>query len=393
LTQLEVRVALAAISRWDDLGAERAPSLIPHLVREGLKSRSIHPAAAAAFLCLGVDIKGGVLNPIVEHLRATEFAAQRSLVTEELTRLTLLSLDGEEGVSEVRTVMELVTPTPSTPWVVQGQATLKFFEEQGGSKADERTIPSPREMTDSAGSWRAAIANGSRFGSREEIEATLTRVTDDARRASRYVAASEVLEEIRRVVPPMDRRTHIEALAQCALDRGQDQVTSGIAVAVTAWASSSPSVASWCAEQLPQLIVERLPAFFRSTLNWESSVLPSLFKESRLSNDQICEALLEGLEVHANQLSASSVYGILGVVANHLPSGEAADVLERHLTQEVKFLTHGQMPFQANDIPSTVDEAIGRMFYALLGDREPSRALGCRTRRSGRCATRSERHR
>lgn len=368
LTTLDLRVALGAAGRWDDAGLVRAHRLIPDILTVGLEAGSIAVQSAVPLLCLGVDVDSNALDPLAKELSAPRHATERPAVAEELARLTVMAIDGHEGLSDVRAATEIAQATQSTPWVRLGREILRFFDGQNRVVSAVQAESSPRGEEPSKADIRATVLEGGRYISAGELEATLCRVETEARRSDRYVDASDVLQEIRRGVKPVDRRAHLDALALCDFQRRRSDLAAAIAEAVTEWTASSPSVGSWCREMLPSLIAQRLPDFFAARYRWKSDLFPGMLTASGLSNDQVCESLLEGLELHANEWDAASVYGMLEVLAGHITPVEAADALTRHLAQEVADLKRREDGFEVGDIPGSVVESMGRLLYAMLGD-------------------------
>lgn len=367
LTTLDLRVALGAAGRWDDAGLVRAHRLIPDILTVGLEAGSIAVLSAVPLLCLGVDVDSNVLDPVAKAASEPGHATARPALAEELTRLTVMAIDGHDGLSEVRAATEIAQATQSTPWVRLGREVLRFFDEKSRVICEEQAEGLPQGEDPSKADIRASVLEGGRYISAGEIEATLCQVETEARRSERYVDVSDVLDEIRHGVKPVDRRAHLDALAACDLRRRRS-VAAAIAEAVTEWTALSPSVESWCREKLPSLIAQRLPDFFAARYLSKSGLFPSMLTASGLSSDQASESLLEGLELHANEWDAASVYGMLEVLAGHITPVDAAEVLTRHLEQEVANLKYRGDGFEVGDISGSVVVSIGRLLYALLGD-------------------------
>lgn len=369
LTTLDLPVALGAIGRWDDAGLVRAHRLIPDVLAVGLEAGSIAIASAVPLLCLGVDVDSNVLDPIAKELSAPGHASERPAVAEELARLTVMGIDGHDGLSEARASINIAQADQSTLWVRRGRDILRFFDEQNRVIGEVHADSPPPPENPSGADIRAAVAQGGRYTSAAEIEATLCRVEAEARRNERHVDAHDVLHEIRRGVKSVDRRAHLDALALCDFERRRSDLAAAIAETVTEWAAASPSVGSWCQEVLPSLIAQRLPDFYYAVkYRQRSALLPGMWTASGLSNDRVCESLLEGLELHANEWDAASVYGILELLAAHITPAEAADALTRHLAQEVADLKRREDRFEAGDISESVVESVGRLLYSMLGD-------------------------
>ena len=367
LTTLDLRIALGVAGRWDDAGLIRARRLIPKILTVGLEAGSITVPSVVPLLCLGVAVDSDVLGPIAKELSAPGHTAEKFSVAEELARLTVLAIDGQSGLSEVRAATAIAQVAQSTPWVRLGREILQFVDGQSRVIGEMQAAP-PQVVDPSKADIRSTALAGGRYISAGELEATLLRIETEARRSDRYVDAYDVLKEIQRAVKPVDRQAHLDALALCDLQKWRPDITAAIAQAVTVWTAASPSVASWCREMLPSLIAQRLPDFFAARYRGVPSLFPGMLVASGLSHDQVCESLLEGLELHANEWDAASVYGMLEVLAGHITPVEAADALTRHLTQEVADLKRREDRFEVGDISGGVAESIGRLLYAMLGD-------------------------
>lgn len=368
LATLDMRVAFSAATRWDDSGVVHIQRLIPEILDEGLEALSISAALAVPLLCLGVDIDSNVLDPIAKRLAVGEPLPSRLAICEELARMTLLNLDSDRGISEVRMAVDMSMPAHSTPWIDRGREVLQFIDSRSELDGVGQIDTPSLDDDDTESNVTQFLPQGIRYVVREEIEETVNRVIEDARKRESYIGISGVLEKIRHEVQAMDRRAHIEALVECEIFHGKRDLADAIASAVKEWRAVSPSVAGWCEDELPSLITERLPSFFRVRYGWDISPFSEMLTASGLQGDQISEALLEGLELHANVWDAASVYGILELVAIFIPAHQASEVLIRHLAQETSTLKYDQVGFDITDAPVSLEKSVGRMLYALLGD-------------------------
>jgi hypothetical protein len=246
---------------------------------------------------------------------------------------------------------------------------LQFYDGQAAAPDETETTGDSVDDDSSSNVTRAAVLAGGRHITAAEIEATLLRAEEEARQRQHYVDTLEVLQEIRRGIRLVDRRAHLEALAACEVRRRRSDMAIALAEAILEWGGTSPAVAGWCREMLPTIVAQRLPDF-SAARHWrqEADILPAMLSGSGLSSDQICEALLEGLELHANKWDAASVYGMLAVLARQITPSEAAEALKRHLDKEVADLKNRDDALDRFGIPAATNESVARLLYAMLGD-------------------------
>ena len=368
LATLDPCVGLAALGRWDDTGQVRAYRMLPEILKVCLNAGTVSIPSALPLLHLGIDVDD-VLVPIARLLDGSQNTANRSAAAEELAMLAVLGVDGQNALSQVRATTEIASASQSSHWVARGREMLQFYDGQLAALNETGTTGDSADDDSSPSVVRAAVLAGGQHITSAEIEATLLRVEEEAKQRQHYVDLSNVLREIRLSIRPFDRRAHLEALAACELQRWRTDVAIALAEAIPEWASTSPAVAGWCREMLPKIVAQRLPDFFTDGY-WrqEVDILPSMLAGSGLSNDQICEALLEGLELHANKWDAASVYKILAVLARQITPSEAAEALTQHLDKEVADLKNRDDALDRFGIPAATNESVARLLYAMLGD-------------------------
>lgn len=370
VTYLDPTVSFAAMSSWDDAGVIRAGRLIPDILSTGQKTGELPCTLAVPLIYLGTDIDSNVLDPIAADINSGNIGDDKHTVVEELAKLTLLNMDGHNGSSELRAVLDLAFPNKDSRWVVRSKSVLQFFDQHSQHAIEDRHADATKgfDESDTQATSLSALSKGKkRFVAKSEIEEAVAQIINEGRERKKYIGVSSIFDEMRRLIRPMDRRSHLDALADCNWERHRHEQASAIATAVLEWRSSSPSVASWCEDKLPALLARHLPSFYQSPHSWETP-LPQLLNGCGLSSDQICEALLEGLELHANKWDAQSVYSLLAAIAPYVAPAEAAEVLTAHLEAEARRITSEVVRLDARDIPDSLEIAAGRALYAFLGD-------------------------
>lgn len=369
LATLDPCVGLAALGRWDDTGQVRAYRMLPETLKVCLSAGTISIPSALPLLHLGLDVDDDVLVLLARQLDGSRHSADRSAAAEELARLAVLAVDGHNGLSQVRATTEMARASQSSHWVDRGREMLQFYDGQAAAPDETETTGDSVDDDSSSDVTCAAVLAGCRHITAAEIEATLLRAEEEARQRQHYVNTSEVLQEIRRGIRLVDRRAHLEALAACEVRRRRSDLAIALAEAILEWVGTSPAVAGWCREMLPTIVAQRLPDF-AAARHWrqETDIFPAMLSGSGLSSDQICEALLEGLELHANKWDAASVYGMLAVLARQITPSEAAEALTRHLDKEVADLKNRDDALDRFGIPAATNESVARLLYAMLGD-------------------------
>lgn len=373
LTTLDCSVALAAVGRWEDAGIVERYQLLSELIAYGLELKVLDSGMVLPLLPLVEGIDSNILKPIVADLHRGGDRNTSALIMEELSRLVVLNVDGENGLSEVRSVADMSSSEQSTPWLLRARAMIKLvdnvrLQDSAQHHEDQPILGAVTENEDTLRIRSALQLPQQRFVTEAAIRETASVIVTDARSKERYISTSDVLEEMRRSVRPADRRAHVEALSQCMLNEVYGYEYAGaISSCVLDWKPTSPAVAQWCIERLPSILIEQLPLFSRAILTWEST-LPDLLEVSGLPDITICETILEGLEQHAHRWDARSVYEMLGLVAHFISPAEAASVLDRHLRHQSSEISADQVRFAVSDMPKKVSAAIGRFLYSYLGD-------------------------
>lgn len=373
LTTLDCSVALAAVGRWEDACIVERYQLLPELVAYGLGSKILDSGTALPLLSLIEGIDSNILEPIEADLRRSGGRNTSASIVEELSRLVVLNVDGESGLSEVRSVADMSPSEQSTPWLLRARAMIKFVDDvrlrDSAQYQDDQSASEPVTEKEDALRIRSALQlPQQRFVTEAAIRDTASAIVTDARSKKSYISTSDILGEMRRSVRPADRRAHIEALGQCMLNEAYGYEYAGaISSCILDWKPTSPAVAQWCIDRLPSILIKQLPSFSSSFLTGRST-LPQLLEVSGLPDATICETILEGLEKHAHRWDARSVYEMLGLVAHYVTPAEAASVLDRHLRHQSSEISVDQVRFAASDMPQEVSAAIGRFLYSYLGD-------------------------
>jgi hypothetical protein len=175
---------------------------------------------------------------------------------------------------------------------------------------------------------------------------------------------------MRQVVSRGDRRAHLEALASAQLGARFQQVDALMKSALE-WVPESRAVAAWCRQELPGLLRKELHLFHYS--RYQENRLGQLLDTSGLPHEEICNALLDGIENDASEWDSGSVYGLLELLAKYLEPADAATVLVGHLQAEAQRVDHPIAEWSWRDVPCDVQEALGQMVYAFMGDVELAR--------------------
>lgn len=370
LTVLDPTIALAAFSRWDDEGHVRLDRVAPEFIAMALAAKSMDSAAAVPILCLTSELDSNTLDPIGVRL-VDEPPSIRAFVVEELVRLALLNLDGNNGISELRGAVDLAAPRQSTPWTVQGRSVLSFFYGPDVVCVETQDMGLSTLQDDSQRDVdiRAAVVGcGRTFSTVADIEATFREIAARAGTNKTYFDTSAFMREMRTVVRHADRRAHLEALEGSNLKSRFDQADAIILAAIQ-WVPLSPSVATWCKDRLPALIVERLEFLYQPRIREEAS-LPELLAISGLGNEEIVASLLDAIGANPEKWDSGGLYSLLGLLARYLSPNEAALVLTRDLQTESSAVDAKLIPISAEDVPLSIEECLGRMLYAFMGDIE-----------------------
>ena len=373
LTTLDVCLALAAAARWEDSSLVHRETFLPPLLETALHRRDLSPTQVAALSPLLDQLSVELMDRIVDeaHVQSVGFDLQGLI--EDLARGEVLRF-GRGARQQVNEQLRSL-PANSAPgfWLDRllqaaafhqkerpGQASRRAEgEDQGSPEEDTEGHPDPLDSVD----WAAR-----RFVSVEEIDDAIVGALAADRALNTFVAISTILDRVGCMVTVADRVSHLEALSQTKSYRVADfWLAQALARRIVEW-YEAPSISRWCRERLMPVVVALLPSLSRWLVLGESP-LPTLLEISGMPSSRIVAGLIEGMERHVDEFDAPTVYALVGLIARHCGSIDAAQVMARYADRLVQRIpVHERDNWDLSDIPTEPTAGLARFLYALMGD-------------------------
>lgn len=217
VASLSACASLAVATRWDDAGVVRLRETLPAILSTGLEMGSFDDVDAVPLLCLGVELDSQVVGPLSVRVAGRSAPIASGVVAEEVARLTFLNIDGLHGTTALRSALDLAAPSQSTLWVARGQELIRYHDDHVGrsASAPRVTIDEDTRLSEVPSHRRFTITADRRYIDRTVIEAEVASIKAEAHQSKDYIDIADVLRGMGQQVRPMDRRAHLEALAQC----------------------------------------------------------------------------------------------------------------------------------------------------------------------------------
>lgn len=359
LAVLDLPLALANTAKWDDADLAGFALTLAPVLRSGLATGELGSAEVMALdLLLHGDhhlahaaLKGlDRATPVAPYLEEAAWDAVIRHNHRENDKLAeCIVASGVEG-RWTRALIERRTFLASLPPSEWGTC------DHVNGPASASTRPSPPRP-----SWtRDVLLDREKFG--DVLTATLASL----RVAKHVVSASQIIGWAAEAVVMKDRVAFLEMLRD--LKAGiAGEVTDTLLDLVERW--DTPAVRSWCASELPKVIVARLPDFVRYIVHGETS-LPRALGRTGFESDQIVDLLLAGIELHGEVLGGNQVFAVSGLIGGYLEAAAAAGLGEwyaRRLADRIEPNDRDQV-WQADEVPAAVPVAVARFLYACMGD-------------------------
>ncbi|MHB1263824.1 MAG: hypothetical protein ACYC1S_05315 [Gemmatimonadaceae bacterium] len=373
--------ALAAVSRWDDEALVSRSTLLPAVLEDGVSAGHVSPAVALALL------------PLLEHpphrellksiaARSTAMSADRRDAIAERIAADELLIGGEGADSHGEAVLAIVRALRSSPeagfWETSLAEHASFHaarRSQEGAQTQSGRVHQAAEpgpgptASDLIASFPWDACDISDPAALAEAVHSLTSGPTDAP----YVPAAAVYSHVQQRVPIAARVRYLDALV--ALMRGPDMPASDAAEALgealAAW-EEQPSVGVWLRGPMLQRLPDVLAAFLRG-MSYRRRTLELLCRRIAGAEPalriQVREALVRGLELHDETLTAEDVYWLVGVIAEFVDApalGRVAIGLTEQLLSAV--VERHRAAWNLGDLPTSVSSALGRAAFAFLGD-------------------------
>ena len=368
LSALSTPLALAAVGCWDDEAVVDQNILLPEVIKAGLQSGDITAAQAMALTHLDDTCDSSTL----ELISAQAQAITRPSLSEEIARSELLRFAMAGRPSTVAVVESLLDDERKGPWA------SRLLEVSAFTSAFDIEPVEP-----DSSSWREAAAQ------REKAFESLLASTDcgsltDSTAIDAFIDAtklkadsldvqfssSRLLSAMARQVSRADRLAFLKAL--CSLQSEEVSTYDWRAALLgnlKSWLPNSIAINEWFRTDFKEVVVSEFHVFGRN-LSEDGSDLEWILQTLALSDAEVIELLLAGIENISDSLSPQRIYSFIGYAAKFVSPSEAALVLDRFTLR-----LHGRFSDAADklsasggDEPADSSEAVARLLYGFLGD-------------------------
>lgn len=361
LSLLDYPVALAAIARWDDAEVSRLHQTLDSLVVVGLAYGKLSASHAAALAGLSQGISEAVLLKICECAeRDGKEVAQKT--AEEFARDFLLQRF-DEGEPLLSFILRHDVGYWTKRWRAQHDFTKSLEAAPSSATGSARTNSNERGDTATRLNHWAETA----LTDAELLGKEVRRLVQQSRESEHFVSTKKVLAEASEQVPTHLKAAHFDALVQLDATWEDDQVLEALLDRLNDWAMS-PATQQWRNQHLAELLVSRLHALCRF-LPHHDSELRSALAMIQSAGVSVQDVLLRGIERNIDYFSATSTFALTSIISEHLKAEQVAELCDWYVTRLSSRVGPAERENVAEAVlPTSMEEALGRFFYAFLGN-------------------------
>ncbi len=361
LAALDLPVALANSAKWDDADLVRFRHTLAPVLKTGILTRDLTPAAAMA---LDLFLDGD--HQVIDSLLTVMTGASASSVS-FLEEAAWDSLFRHEHQGAEKLLERVATVKATGRWTTALTERQAFFIKLPPEKYAEISpqAPSGHEYDREGGlvkpSWTRDILLNAVALNRVILE-----TLKDARTTKHYISASEVMEWAAACVEMRDRAAFLDTLCATKVGIG-GEVMKRLLELLEQW--NSPAIRSWALTTLPELIVARFPEFVRG-ITYDNASLLRAITLTTLPHEKIVNLLLRGVELYGHALDGDQVFILAGLISAYLDSPAAANLAVWYTGRLASRIAADDRD-QATDsieIPMAAPAAVARLIYACLGD-------------------------
>lgn len=360
LAALDLPVALANAAKWDDADLVRFRHTLAPVLKTGLLTGDLTPAAAMALdLLLDGDhqvIDAALMVPAGGNTSSMSFleeAAWDSLIRHDHPCADKLL----ERVATVKATGRWATA------LTERQAFLIKLPPEKYAEIS-RHVPNGHEYDPEGGlvkpSWTRDILLNA-----VELDRTVLETLKDARAQKHYISVSEVMEWAAASVEMRDRVTFLDTLCATKVGIG-GEVMERLLALLEQW--NSPAIRNWALTTFPEVIAARFPEFARG-ITYNEALLVRAITWTTLPPDKIVKLLLRGVELHGQALDGNQVFTFAGLVSTYLDASAAASLAVWYSGRLAgRIAPDDRDQVDSSELPTAVPVAVARLIYACLGD-------------------------
>ena len=362
LARLDCPLALANAARWDNENIVSLGESLPSLLGRALQSGSIRPAQGAA-IAVFLDGDQGVLKEVLEQAAAAKLINLPELAEE--VACDILVRDNHNRIDEVtRSIERYRLDGPWTDALRRRSHFLSLLLTEPLLRASEDRKPQEKIGDPLNGHvWdRETLLDSDR------LRSVVNAMRDRGRVEKTYLSVSVILQSARYAVLVRDRVGHLSALAELKDPTITNDASKALLEAIGTW-WESPAVQSWCQTQLPEVIVKWLPELSCYLQYGKDDLTPAL-KRTAMSEDELQELLLRGIERHVDGFDSEKIFALAGLAAGKLSPSDAAGLANWYAERLAHRIPPEDRDQTAPDsmLPRDIDEAVARFLFAYMGD-------------------------
>lgn len=370
LTTLDVNVALAAMSRWEDEGLTSRANLLEAILCTALERATISPTQAAALMHLLENASEKLFNAVVRAAHGLD-QSKRAMLAEELAKDELLRLwpgNRSKVQSQIGSLLGADQTTPSYERLTECVAFLEAPRSPRYTRLPDPSVSHEFERSGKRGTWVSAVDwTASRYQSAADISEVVGKAYAAAKAEQDFASTADVLRRIGESVRYSDRKDYLDTLCEWARLEASSDVGPALLDCIEAW-SDSPSITEWCNNHLLGALSEFLPVMSRWLGQSESS-LPGLLAKVSGTDKRKSDALIEGMERHAESLRSSQLFALVGLTAQFCDPTVVGQLMTKFANRLRNRVPIGDRDVWASaDISFLAYESIARVIYAYMSD-------------------------
>lgn len=357
LSRLSWQIALASIARWDDASRQPIENTLEPVLKIGLATRAITSELTIALLTLADNLS----NELVQA--AVDVAPSRTVAESIIEALAQDILLGRKHV-ELDWFLTAIVGTTFQGTAVERLKAQHEFVRHAQIANESPAPPSVRRKPSVAAShvWDPdALIDPTR------LAAALEALLSQCRSGGEYVSSAALLKYARAAVRTSQRKQHLDVLLGLDDEIMHGDQLAALLDALDDWAGT-PAIDAWARTHLPELLTERLPKFLRY-LPWDDVYFSRALRRAGLSNTQLQDVLLSGLERHGGVLSSARIFAAVGVIGTSLDPAHALGFATWYIERLADRLPDNAREAQdVADPPKSPLEAVGRFLFAFMSD-------------------------
>ncbi|WBU30517.1 hypothetical protein OOZ54_03190 [Rhodopseudomonas palustris] len=368
LALLDLPLSLAACGRWADDGTAKLDTTLGTVLLIALRRKLIPADLASSLSLLIEDLDEGLFKELALHASVAAHC-NGDVVIEEVAKDAILLTSQEARGRIGRAVLEASAVEPMGLWLSCLQRTVGFVDELNREKSARVSASS----TASAGLKNVGESKVKTFDfepktpfrTAKEMESVLKEASESGLSHSE----SGILRKMREASAGVDERIpFLNSLASLP-DGVVWSATKADAIydAVMAW-KGTPALDRWCRETLPEVLIGQFHSFAR-WIKQGQSTLERMLPLAGLDATGELNVLLAGVAGSGQALGSRALFGVAELVCVRIDTHNLSRLLSWYsdrLLNRISLADRVSLP--SNEIPQSLDEACGRLTFALMSD-------------------------